>query len=157
VGKFALRIAAVVFVLTNFVDAAIPDDNSVFLRSSVLINTIKRQDNDLKSRSIDDFVNYVVNSHGTFPIFHRKGGIGRLDGGLYIVLDKKANSIIFDDGDKWNGNSRFEPELVMIDKDMHVSKGNESDVRYVIVFAPSNVFFVDMEKLDLGKYARLED
>jgi len=87
----------------------------------------------------------------------RKGGIGIVDRGTYIVLDEKRNAVIVG-GKQWDGLPRQNPEVVLTDGRRILGSlpaGELRDLR-ILIFSPTEVHFINPSANAGGIYRRFD-
>lgn len=84
-----------------------------------------------------------------------KGGVGIIDGAVYVVLDGDRNSMLID-GEVWTGSSRSVLDVVGIENGEVLSSGDsaDGDVDLLIIFLPQEIYFLNLELGSSGKYLR---
>jgi len=85
----------------------------------------------------------------------KKGGVGIIDENVFILTDRRNNSIrIF--GKEWEGKESSVEEVVVIDGNRVVCclDGADTSKLKIVLFSPSEVHFIDLSNNTGGKYVR---
>lgn len=84
-----------------------------------------------------------------------KGGVGIVEGSIYVVLNSDQNSVRID-GEVWTGGHSGTLDVVAISKGSVIASGDRANdpVEILIIFLPQEIYFLNLVSGESGKYRR---